>query len=211
MVCKPHSYNSYAYPAFYANMYFKCEARWQVSSGLALVAGGQIQIGFSSFDWRTVIRRVGYFAHSGIYMGRPSDTNMCAGPPQLYVEGWVWFRIEFNILGVACKIQFDFKIRYEAFDDEMSVTMGRSGGCGAVDFGVELTVKWSKARLLFFPKAPPTGFEVMVSASVTIDECIRICLPYASCGWRGCRSWSKCHRGCVKIKLGAKLGPYALN
>jgi hypothetical protein len=224
MTCRPHAHNQVAYPAFYANMLFKCQWSWQVVSGVKIVAGGQIQIGFSLYDARSLARKIGYYSASynhpygwpwgvryGQYMGRPSDIMMCSGPPQLYVEGWVWFRIEFSILGVGCSIQFDFKIRYEAFDDEMSVTIGRNGACGALGFGVELTLKWSKAKLLFFPKAPPTGFEIMVTGSLTIDECIRVCIPHASCGWRGCRSWWSCHRGCVKVRLAAKLGPYALN
>jgi len=194
----------------YFNMLFKCEYEWQVMPPLKIKAGGQIQIGLSVYNPTGNIRRHNYRAHSQWY-NIPSDPMMCHGPPQIYLEGYVWFEVVFNILGYECSLRFDFKIRYEVISDEVSITMGRTGGCGPVGIGVDVTLKWSPAKVLVFPKAPPTGFEVAATGSFTIDECVRICLPMLECGWSGCRDWTKCHRGCVKVRFAAKLGPFALD
>jgi hypothetical protein len=193
-------------------MLFKCEHHYQVTSNVRIEAGGQIQIGFSVYHPLSVIRFTSYLAYGNHWLPRPPDfVDMCRGKIELYIEGWVWFMIEFSILGYNCQIQYDFKAKYEAVNDEVSLTAGRSGGCGPVSVGVEVTLKWSPARTLFFPKAPPTGFEIKVTGALTIDGCVRVCHPWGKCGWRGCRYWDVCHTACTTVSMAATLGPFALN
>ena len=136
------------------------------------------------------------------YKGLLPD-NHCKGEPQLYLEGSIWLEYKFRILGAECFVKGQIKIRYDFFAKEISHKLELSGGCGPIKLTFEIELKWNPPNYPKIPKAAEFG----VGAYLIIDECARICHPWASCGWRGCRSWEECHRICIKVSVGGKIGP----
>ena len=97
-------------------------------------------------------------------------------------------------------------VRYDVLANDISHVFELAGGCGSIELGVEVGLKWKPVS---YPKTPHEA-ELGVSAFLNINECARVCHPMASCGWRGCRGWEKCHYGCLTIRQGSKLGPWSL-
>jgi hypothetical protein len=211
MLCSQDGKNLLMLPAVYGALKFECSYTWKIVSGVTLEAGGYLKIGFGIYNPASPIRLgITTYGWSGnVYPPlAPSSIDDCNNPqPSFYIEGAVWIHFKFSLFGINCFIKGKITIRLDIGRQEVEHKFELSGGCGSISFGIEVGLVWDvKKYAKFLPKSAEFG----VSASLVIDECVRLCHPWGSCGWRGCRSWEVCHRGCVKLKLTTKLGPWSL-
>jgi len=220
MLCAPF-YSNVAYrPAAYANLRVECSYTWNIGGGATLEAGGYLEIGMAAYPSNSMVRvraaRGGpkctdmgnqeCWATNFSPLGYSRITNPCRGDPELYIEGGIWIEFRFSFLGLNCYVRGEMSVRFDVIAREISHTLGLSGGCGAISLSIEATLVWSPPN---YPKTPH-GAELGVSGSLGVNECTRICIPLASCGWTGCRSWNSCHNTCISFSISGSLGPWNL-
>lgn len=209
MLCAPFWENTWWNPPIYGSLKFECKHTWNIGGGASMELGGYLMIGLAVHNPISSIRVNAAWGISGNYfsaLGTSPTNNPCRGDPELYLEGSVWIEFKFSLLGINCNIKGQIKVRYDFFANDISHVFELGGGCGALQFSIEVGLKWKPPA---YPKTPHEA-SLGVGAYLVIDECARICHPWGSCGWRGCRSWEKCHRACIKVKIGGKLGPWSL-
>lgn len=217
MLCAPFWENAAWGPAIYGSLKFECKNTWNIGGGATMELGGYLMIGLAVHNPASTIRvseARGLSGNSFNALGTKSSQpgcltwqcNHCKGDAELYLEGSVWIEFKFTLLGLKCNIKGQIKVRYDFWANDLSHVFELTGGCGSLQFSIEVGLKWKPPN---YPKAPHEA-SLGVGAYLVIDECARICHPWGSCGWRGCRSWEKCHRACIKVKLGGKLGPWSL-
>ena len=68
----------------------------------------------------------------------------------MYIEGSVWIHFRFSVLGYGCFIKGQIKVRLDIGRREISHAFELSGGCGVLQFSIEVGLAWKMERYAKF-------------------------------------------------------------